>query len=294
MEVGNARGALRHWNKARTLLRKLPAVSLAGDRDRDSKREAALALAPEDAHAAREEADWGNYRLTDVENFVYLGAQNYSMAQVAREYRRKWPSSIATEYLGRVPHAHGISPSFQNERDNVMCQIARERGMMQEVGPAVPSPDTLVVHLRVGDVTDVEAGGRAATSGAALFEHGTAYVKARSYYECVVAQLPPTIHNVTILGWSHHLNGGLTSGGELRHKQRPKNTNEYRALVSNWFSQQGFRVSHRWEHTPDEDFIYMTHAQHFIYGGGGFSDLIGKCIHRFGGTTYGHAYRPCQ
>ena len=37
---------------------------------------------------------------------------------------------------------------------------------------------------------------------------------------------------------------------------------------------------------PDEDILYMSHATHFIQGGGGFSRLIGGLVRHMGGEVY--------
>ena len=47
----------------------------------------------------------------------------------------------------------------------------------------------------------------------------------------------------------------------------------------------GYNVTHRWNHTPDEDLVYMSHARTFVYSGGGFSRIVGECVHRLGGAT---------
>ena len=37
---------------------------------------------------------------------------------------------------------------------------------------------------------------------------------------------------------------------------------------------------------PDEDVVFMSHATHFIQGGGGFSRLIGGLVRHMGGEVF--------
>mmetsp|Transcript_94328 Transcript_94328/g.270170 ORF Transcript_94328/g.270170 Transcript_94328/m.270170 type:complete len:140 (+) Transcript_94328:871-1290(+) len=59
----------------------------------------------------------------------------------------------------------------------------------------------------------------------------------------------------------------------------------YKNHVDAFFKSRGYNVTHRWNHTPDEDLVYMGHARTFVYSGGGFSQVVGECVHRLGGTT---------
>ena len=58
----------------------------------------------------------------------------------------------------------------------------------------------------------------------------------------------------------------------------------YKNHVDDFFRSRGYNVTHRWNHTPDEDLVYMSHAQTFVYSGGGFSLLVGECVVRLGGV----------
>ena len=51
----------------------------------------------------------------------------------------------------------------------------------------------------------------------------------------------------------------------------------YRNKVVAVFNDSGFKVEHRWEATPDEDFVYLSSAHYIVPGGGGFHYLAQQC-----------------
>ena len=84
--------------------------------------------------------------------------------------------------------------------------------------------------------------------------------------EHAIAALPPHVRNVTIVSWVHHRSSDYTISVQ------------YRNIVSKFFQNNGYYVSHRRARR-------RAHAQYFIDGGGGYSRLIGECVHRYGGIT---------
>ncbi len=206
---------------------------------------------------------WGGYRLGDVVK-GYCSRHNrcgdkYGAGwdSVEHNYREKWPLSIATEYM-HLTHS--------TNQYHILCDIVQRRGHNH----SIPRPNDAVVHLRLGDVLRKRL-------PSIMWEQGSGgewkYVKNRAYYEHAIAALPPHVRNVTIVAWDRHGSSDYTISVQ------------YRNIVSKFFQNNGYHVSLRQEHLPDDDFIFMAHAQHFIYGGGGYSRLIGECVHRYGGIT---------
>jgi hypothetical protein len=198
-------------------------------------------------YGRRLDGPWGGYRLCDVVK-GYIGGGNYP---------KKWPLSIATEY---------IHLTHNTNQYHILCDIVQRRGHNH----SIPRPNDAVVHLRLGDVLQ---GQDAQISWEQGDQGEWKYVKNRSYYEHAIAALPPHVRNVTIVSWVHHESSDYTISVQ------------YRNIVSKFFQNNGYHVSLRRGHIPDDDFIFMAHAQHFIYGGGGYSRLIGECVHRYGGIT---------
>ena len=60
----------------------------------------------------------------------------------------------------------------------------------------------------------------------------------------------------------------------------------YLSIIETFFKENGFRVIRRVNcGLPDEDFIFMSNADIFVQGGGGYSELIAKMVKMNGGTV---------
>lgn len=227
---------------------------------------------------------WVDYRLGDTVN-GYMATQTARKVGWDHIEHQAIPGSIAAEYLN---HTH------KPNRFDVLCEIVRKRGEIHHDNrKALPNPADIVVHLRLGDTTDMLSAVSInkiwnAQTYQSVNEHKE-YVFGRAYYEVAVDGLRRKAQNVTIVGWHHH--------GSLRNNQADKGVPRierlnhsgsliYRNFLIEWLEDQGFLVSHRWENEPDDDFVYMSHAQHFVYGGGGFSHMAGECVKRLGGKVH--------
>lgn len=201
---------------------------------------------------------WGGYQLGDVVKGI--SASHLGWNRLRKRYERLWPESIATEYLKRTT---------DSKRFDILCSIARNRGRQAK---DLPGPFDVVVHLRLGDVAD-----RSRQTAASLWQRGSGspgyYVKGAEYYEKITKGLPKNATNIYLVGWNHH----GSSGNHVT-------SNRYREYVLRFFESKGYNVVSRWENSPDDDFIFMVHAATFVYGGGGFSRIIGECVRRFNAT----------
>jgi hypothetical protein len=59
----------------------------------------------------------------------------------------------------------------------------------------------------------------------------------------------------------------------------------YVTKVAKFWQEAGFEVSMR-SSDPDSDFMFMTHAHHFIRSGGGFSETISAVVTHLGGAVH--------
>jgi hypothetical protein len=137
----------------------------------------------------------------------------------------------------------------------------------------LPSRTTLVVHLRMGDVLDrVQNLQRAWETGEGTLFHNNHYVLGRAYYENV--SVPEEIESVVLVGSNVHKSGTKKKG------------EAYVNLVSAHFRKRGLQVSWRGpNHTPDDDFGYMSQASYFLPSGGGYSHAVAQTVTAQGGVV---------
>lgn len=209
---------------------------------------------------------WSGYRLSDSvkgheANFSWGG--NHA---VVFTYLTMYPGTIAAKYM----KATWGSKNMWGQYD-VLCDIVSKHGDDR------PSGDMAIVHLRLGDVADDSR-----RTGEDLWLHGTGpvmfYIKNQSYYENVVGSMKqdhPGISTIVLTGSTIH-------SGAKDHTP----SLEYISLATGFFKSRGYNVIQRIAgHTPDDDFAYMSHAQVYVYGGGGYSRLVGECVERLGGVN---------
>ena len=221
---------------------------------------------------------WVDYRLGDTVN-GYMATKTARKVGWDHVERKAIPGSIAAEYLNRTHEPY---------RYDVLCEIVRVRGS-RDVS-LIPKSDLIVVHLRLGDTTDKLSETAIVKLWTqqkyTLLDHHREYVFGREFYEVALRHLTRKGRAVVIVGWNHH--------GSLRDTMKPSVRIErsnhtgsvmYRNLIVEWFKDQGFAVTHRWDNNPDDDFVYMSHASQFVYGGGGFSHMAGECVQRLGGVV---------
>lgn len=213
---------------------------------------------------------WSTYRIKAIVNGQLADFESRDVA--LRTYELDFPGSIATEYLHRT-----IVP----DDFDTLARIVRDRSNV-----ALPRSDTIVVHLRLGDVVLAPASELWETVELIGPVDGTKYyVKPRSYYERILPLLPSNVSTVVLVGFAlHDLKGTIFSGKRDPHETRSA---EYRQLVQAWFESKGFIVKNREDQTPDDDLVFMSNAEFYVYSGGGFSRIVGECVKRLGGKVFG-------
>mmetsp|Transcript_64679 Transcript_64679/g.145905 ORF Transcript_64679/g.145905 Transcript_64679/m.145905 type:complete len:252 (-) Transcript_64679:312-1067(-) len=168
--------------------------------------------------------------------------------------------SIALQYVQQAHHAYDLG---------VMCNISKALG---EKTSDLPDAADVVVHLRLGDVLKDDPVRDPWNSKAKL-----AYVKNRTYYEEALKNIPPAAKvEKVVLVFAFH----------LRDRDHQPSLN-YIEHVEDFFTSRGYTVMKRTNGTVDSDFIYMSHAQFYIFGGGGYSCMTGLVVKCLGGHTAG-------
>ena len=228
---------------------------------------------------------WSKYSLGDV-------VKGYSKGYDKNYYRKEFPASLAVEFLDILDKMEKDGKGLSgDERLLTFCQLVSVRS--KKGGYAVPEKQAAVIHLRLSDAFDypVRVGGGKRPvlkhqSGADAWMHGgkrtssngQSYIYAREYYEKVASSLPPTVESVVLVG----------SGKHKASKESMIASKDFIALAASFFRDLGFDTTVRLsEGTPDEDFIYLSNARVFVYGGGGYSKNAGICVTQFGGITKG-------
>jgi hypothetical protein len=238
-----------------------------------------------------QKVDWRDYRLGDLVKGYFVRGSIGSGAQcrekIEKHYYSFFPNSIGSDYLRRTV--------FFNDF-NQLSKIVVERS---NVTHEVPLNNSLVIHLRLGDVAEKYED----SYWEAVSLPGKTYMKNRAYFESVILELPRDIRNVELVSGSIRHGNPTTLG--LRRSLR------YVGLVVKLFESHGFAVSERnSSNVPDDDFVYMARSRWFVYAGywrsslilffflllpiiicrikgGSFSHLVGECVNRLGGRCYG-------
>lgn len=148
----------------------------------------------------------------------------------------------------------------------------------------VPAEDELVIHLRIGDVMDERwflLNG--SVTPFEMLRYGTSTQHGRS------SMYPHGIKSISeYLDLFHQqdLRKIVFRGGPHKPKPYPK-SKVYTRCLTEAIKEAGFTVvaDVKGEHTPDQDFYYMSHAKHFVPGTGGYSQIICQMIKRLGGKV---------
>jgi hypothetical protein len=108
----------------------------------------------------------------------------------------------------------------------------------------------------------------------------------KNYYEPVATDLLELVGNVTrivVLADPSH----WTRNKDMRNRDFSIDY-AYKDNVISFFRSKGFHnIKVRKESArPDEDFVFMSLAQNFVQGGGGYSKLISSVVSANGGTVF--------
>jgi hypothetical protein len=230
--------------------------------------------------------------------------RKYRLGDLARGHRDLWksvptsyPGSTGTEYIARRISATPNQTGHIRRYDAAtLCGIARERGCVARDRDSVPGPGEFVVHLRMGDVLEHVLPSEIDD----LWDHGLSlipleirnminrhnslgwwhYVKSKCYFKALLPLIPVTTARVTVVGSVIH---------GTRDNPQPVNTlapnTLYRDQVKRFFEEAGYAVTVRHDGSPDDDFVWMSHAEAFAASGGGFSKLIRDCVEVLGGLA---------
>ncbi len=203
--------------------------------------------------------NWTDYRLGDMVKGVRLRTRGDGETL----HFEKYPRSIASTYMRLVP--------VGTLDINVLARIVWGRyNRASKVAPALSERwqnDTWAVHVRAGDVIEqsrwsvdehLDAPGEGLST---LSSKGIVYVRPLRHYQSLFTPTGPT--DVVIICGGCKADTFVKSG-------------EYARKLAAWFTAhprvRSVRI--RLAQNPDEDFVLMCTAAHYIPSGGGFSEVI--------------------
>eukprot|EP00802_Teleaulax_amphioxeia_P014364 Tamp_14428.p1 GENE.Tamp_14428~~Tamp_14428.p1 ORF type:complete len:354 (+),score=23.61 Tamp_14428:217-1278(+) len=244
-------------------------------------------IARNESMAAEQLETWRDYRLGDIFREWSDGNEASISTQIVRQpyVCKHWRQSIGCELLSQT------NVSSPSKRWRALGDIvARREG-------DTPANGTVVVHVRLGDVlidhddeTRQDCWREPPCTVKWTENHQHVYVYPISRYQTVVQEIrqtPGAGNTVKIVGYAYH----GRNGSRALDEESVRRSVDYRQRLVQFFASHGFRASARGEHSPDEDFLYMSRAKYFVGGGGGFADLIKGIVMMRGGHVFGKSLK---
>jgi hypothetical protein len=250
---------------------------------------------------------WSEYRLGDILKFwrqAFLSWRGTGPFQPFKSYTgwkvplgnptvcRRWSTSLGCLFLNiatsRVPST--TEPERQKytdrrERERLFTNILGET--LRGEGTDIPSPDTVVVHVRLSDVLTRDNCWELPPCRYNSEKWGL-YAYPFSWYDTVVQEIRnisticgDCVFKVVVVGYSYH-----NHHNRKNVSVRVRRSIEYRTRLVRYFKDHGFDATARPEHLPDDDFLYMSKAKFFVPGGGGFSRMIAEICRSRGGQVF--------
>jgi hypothetical protein len=176
-----------------------------------------------------------------------------------------------------------------------------------------PEPNTLLIHLRIGDVVDCavdsvhellfqqcyyfrtdlgtnrnlcrNAGVKQANDQPRVEDWNKYVLPLSNYSQLRLDESRPGgggFKSIVIMGSTHQ-------GHQKNFVRNATNSCLYAVAIRNYFSRfSNMNVTMRLAHPPDEDIIFASDVAGFIQSGGGFSSTLGQLARNNGGTVYSH------
>jgi len=180
------------------------------------------------------------------------------------------------------------------QEDNYQNKIGGNKAIIDEVlrlrdgvaGFQKPGDDSMIIHLRLGDVVE-NSNDDVATMlvKGGVPEQSVVFVNVtgiKSAYELLSNAREAGVPKVTIIGGSHK-------------NVRPTKSLPYAECLRKTFETAGYEVSLEVNSaTPDQDFYRLSHAKHIVVSSGGYSRLVGRNAERHGGKIYGRFFEKAR
>lgn len=222
----------------------------------------------------RENDGWILYRLGDMFRSTTGWGKQHASDGGYDYHKENFPNSIATEYMETV---HLAKDNDFPTLIDIIKKRSNKINFMEEYH--VTFEDTLVVHLRTGDVID----DRNLTQ---LSVKDILLDKTNKYYRPLIYYIK--ILENSIKKYHGQLKKVLIITGYHLGTNHDKST-LYIISIMKLFKLFGFTdISLRINENPDTDLLIMSNSKYFIKSGGGFSKMVANVVDRMGGNVY-----PC-
>lgn len=167
--------------------------------------------------------------------------------------------------------------------------LQQEVDLTKHLFEGLPGDDTLVIHLRLGDVIEDSPYTVEQHLAESLEHHGGVghyYVKPLSYFEDIVkASNAYGIKKVILVGDTTHQCYVPSSDKYVANRSDAKSL-EYATKVLDYFSKQNLDISCYINGNPDYWFSFLCSSKYFAPSGGGYSLLAGAMSSMSGGIVY--------
>jgi hypothetical protein len=202
---------------------------------------------------------------------------------------RSWTDRFIHEFEGSIAHEYALASSVGNRTHR---QRFRDFELLRHIaeGRVLPGSQQLVVHLRLGDVIQYSQHSPEEIwfEGKTDYRHGpfkyrlqslgfevSHYNHGKKYHEQLVASLGKNVTSVCLVGSFAHLS---TSADKSR---------QFRDYVLEFYASKFEQVHVRWNSAPDDDLVFMCHAQHLLISKSNFGRVAGECARNRGAAVYG-------
>ena len=214
---------------------------------------------------SKQNTGWFRYRLGDMFR-LREKAENVNWG--FNYHKTKFPNSIATQYLSASNATH-----FNNF--HLLLNIVKHRSLDIDFKKQynVSFVDTIIVHLRTGDVIDFTT----QTVDEILMDQvNIKYHKPKIYYINFLKKLK-----------KFHLKKVLFITGYHFGTNHTKSI-IYTIEIMKLFELKGYKnIQLRVNENPEIDFLIMCNSKYFIQSGGSFSRIIAKLVGMKGGKVCG-------
>lgn len=229
----------------------------------------------------------GNY-LADPRNKLYrLGdmIRGYfdNHPEILDYYKINYQNSIATIYKIRldaenkdIRFSSNLNLNYPNLSYHILIDILESKIKNSSAIDSyiIPTPDSLVIHLRTGDIIDNTSYDINDILSGKINKHPNTnnyydnncknYVKSLNYYR-------------SLSKYYHNFNKVVIVSGFNSNSNHNKSIN-YINKIKQYFESLNKNVILRLNHEADEDFIFMCYSKFFISSGGGFSSIIADIV----------------
>lgn len=191
------------------------------------------------------------YRIADM--VLYSGWRNEKNGK--NFHYEHFPNSIASEYMKNTTKSNDI----------ILLQKIIDRRTICK-----PPSDSLVIHLRVGDVIEESSHTVSQMLSRQIYfipgKLWSDYVKPLKYFNDKINSIKKyNIKNIIIIAGSHK-------------KYNFKKSTLYINCIKKFLEDKKFNVRLMLGNNPDNDLIFMSNAKYLITSGGGYSKIIKRLV----------------